>query len=94
LAGAVSKDLATQTGANSLVEQLRRRGHRGRHFDHDGGSGSGVAAGIIGSLFLGAIIVNEAQRQQAIEYCARRYRTFNPDSMTYMGCDGYPHPCP
>ena len=101
LAGAMSKDLATQAGDNSLVVQVQRRrggrvGGRGGRGGRGGGGGvgAGVAAGVIGGMFLGAIIANEAQRQQAIDYCSQRYRSFDPGSMTFMGRDGYRHPCP
>lgn len=30
----------------------------------------------------------------AIAYCARRYRSYDPVSQTFLGYDGYRHPCP
>jgi BA14K-like protein len=30
----------------------------------------------------------------AIAYCMRRFRSYDPYSMTYLGYDGYRHPCP
>ena len=30
----------------------------------------------------------------AIAYCTRRFRSFDPGSGTYLGNDGYRHPCP
>ena len=30
----------------------------------------------------------------AIAYCARRYRSYDPDSQTYLGRDGLRHSCP
>ncbi len=30
----------------------------------------------------------------AIAYCARRFRSYDPISMTYLGLDGMRHPCP
>jgi hypothetical protein len=30
----------------------------------------------------------------AIAYCLRRFRSYDPYSMTYLGNDGYRHPCP
>jgi len=81
--------------------QYRRGGHgpvhrqyppRG-HYDHGGDAGAAVAAGIFG-LVLGGIIAAEAQRQQAITYCVQRFRSYDPQSMTYLGNDGRRHPCP
>jgi len=31
---------------------------------------------------------------EAIPYCARRYRSYEPDSQTWLGRDGIRHPCP
>jgi hypothetical protein len=28
------------------------------------------------------------------DYCASRYRSWDPDTGTYLGYDGYRHPCP
>lgn len=30
----------------------------------------------------------------AIAYCMRRFKSYDPYSMTYLGYDGYRHPCP
>jgi hypothetical protein len=30
----------------------------------------------------------------AVAYCMRRYRSYDPYSMTYLGYDGYRHACP
>ncbi|QWG17341.1 BA14K family protein [Bradyrhizobium sediminis] len=30
----------------------------------------------------------------AVAYCAQRYRSYDPYSGTYLGFDGYRHPCP
>ena len=27
-------------------------------------------------------------------YCMQRYRSYDPNSGTYLGNDGYRHPCP
>lgn len=66
-----------------------RRGGRG-----GGGNGGAVAAGILGGLFLGAIIAGEAQRQNSVNYCAQRFRSYDPGSGTYLGTDGRRHSCP
>jgi hypothetical protein len=29
-----------------------------------------------------------------VAYCMQRFRTYDPASGTYIGNDGYPHPCP
>jgi hypothetical protein len=30
----------------------------------------------------------------AMDYCMRRFRSYDPRSGTYLGYDGYRHPCP
>ena len=101
LAGDFSKDLMTQSAGNSQLIQVQGRAHRGGgHHDgrgHSGGGGDGAGAAAAGAaigLFLGAIIASEAQRHQAIEYCMRRFRSYDPQSMTYLGRDGRRHRCP
>ena len=99
LAGAMSKGLLTQTDGNSLVIQVQRR-IRGGGGGGGGGGGNAagaVAAGVAAGLLLG-VIANEAARQEeqrhdSVEYCARRYRSYDPESGTFMGKDGVRHPC-
>jgi hypothetical protein len=59
-----------------------------------GNDGAAVAAGVLGGLLLGAIIANETQRNRAADYCARRYRSYDPRSGTFLGNDGRRYRCP
>ena len=69
----------------------RGGGGRGRGRGVGAAIGAGVAIGIIG----GAIAADQAaRRQNAVEYCMRRFRSYNPETGTYIGRDGYEHPCP
>jgi hypothetical protein len=34
------------------------------------------------------------QRDAAVSYCVRRFRSYDPYSMTYLGYDGLRHRCP
>jgi hypothetical protein len=58
------------------------------------GVGVGVAAGIIG----GAIAADAARRQatedDAVAYCMRRFRSYNPNTGTYIASGGIERPCP
>jgi hypothetical protein len=70
--------------------------------------GAGIAAGVIGAAIIGGAIANNRRHEyyeehrdygpppddDAVEYCMHRYRSYDPDSGTYMGYDGYRHPCP
>lgn len=72
---------------------------RGRGRGRGGGWGpSGAAIGIgVGAAIIGGAIAASAaeqQRRDAINYCLQRFRSFDPNSMTYLGHDGYRHPCP
>ena len=98
--GMVSTTGALMTiGVSSAYAQRGRggrggfRGGRGR-----GGGGGDIGAAIglgIGAAILGGVIAAEGARQQdAIGYCMRRFRSYDPVSMTYLGLDGLRHPCP
>lgn len=99
LGAAVPKTIAAQiqSGDDTLVTQVQyRHGYRGGYRYRDrSDDGAGIAAGIIGGLMLGAIIANQSQRGgRTVEYCMRRFRSYDPNSGTYLGNDGYRHRCP
>jgi BA14K-like protein len=64
--------------------------HRG---GGDNGAGA-VAAGAAIGLLLGAIVATQAQRQQGVDYCMQRYRSYDPRSGTFLGRDGQRYRCP
>ncbi len=57
-----------------------------------------VAGGAVGAVIGGAIAAQEAERaaaaQNAADYCMRRFRSYDPESGTYVGRDGLRRPCP
>jgi hypothetical protein len=75
----------------------RGRG-RGGGWGRGRGDGVGAAIGIgVGAAIIGGAIAASAAEQQrldAVSYCMQRYRSFDPESMTYQGRDGYRRPCP
>jgi BA14K-like protein len=83
------------TGMSSAMAQ-RGRGRgggrgRGRGRGYGGAAiGAGIAAGIIG----GAIIADQARRSNAVEYCMSRFRSYNPNTGTYISNSGEERPCP
>lgn len=82
-------------GVSSAHAQRGRGPGYGRGYGGGGNVGAGVALGIGAAVIGGAIIASEAQRQRdAIGYCMQRYRSYDPQSMTYLGNDGYRRPCP
>lgn len=85
-----------------------RGGWHGGHW-HGGGwgyYGGGFAAGaILGAMmaapyyypspyYAGPGYYYDAVPGDAVDYCMRRFRSYDPSSGTYLGYDGYRHPCP
>ncbi|QDM19359.1 BA14K family protein [Tardiphaga sp. vice352] len=76
-------------------------GYRGRGYGYGhrgGGNGAligGLAAGaIIGGAIAAGAAQQNAQSQQNANYCAQRYRSYDPQSGTYLNNDGNRYPCP
>lgn len=75
------------------------------HHHHDNNNWGGVAAAGIFGLATGAIIGSAAARPAPppayypapssdwAAYCASKYRSFDIRTGTYLGYDGYRHPC-
>ncbi|MDP3689835.1 BA14K family protein [Bradyrhizobium sp.] len=90
------------TGAMGVSSAYAQRGRgrggggRGRGRGGGGNVGLGIGLGIGAAVIGGAIAASaaEQQRRDAIGYCMQRFRSYDPQSMTYMGTDGYRHPCP
>jgi len=80
------------------VQYYRRGyGHRG-YYGHRrgyGGTAAGVGIGLAaGAIIGGAIAASSAQAQQNAAYCSQRYRSYDPQSGTYLNNDGNRYPCP
>src|SRR5688572_30169575 len=75
--------------ASAFVEVRHRRWHRRSHWrrHHHGDYGGALAAGAIFGLAAGAIAANAAAGNDAVAYCMRRFRSYDPASGTYMGYD-------
>ena len=70
-----------------------RGGGRGRGGGNVGlGIGLGIGAAVIGGAI--AASAAEQQRRDAVGYCMQRYRSYDPQSMTYLGSDGFRRSCP
>lgn len=97
--------VAATTGAMGVSSAYaqRGRGHgrgggrgRGRGYGGGGNVGAGIALGVGAAVIGGAIAASAAQarQQEAINYCMQRYRSYDPQSMTYLSSDGYRRQCP
>ena len=70
------------------------RYHGWQHRRHHG-TGAAVLGGLAAGAIIGGAIANsQAQANDTVAYCAQRYRSFDVASGTYLGYDGYRHPCP
>lgn len=106
----ISKSVAADHSAVANIQtvQYHHRGGHG-HYRGGGGGGAGVAAGLIGGMILGGMLAGPRYYDyapgpyygpgyygggDAVGYCMRRFRSYDPGSGTYVGYDGYRHPCP
>ncbi|TXM72784.1 MULTISPECIES: BA14K family protein [unclassified Methylobacterium] len=79
-----------------------RRGYgRGYGYRRGPGVGAAVGAGVAGlaaGAIIGGAIANSqaqaAQGSEAVAACARRFRSYDASSGTYLGNDGDRHTCP
>jgi hypothetical protein len=83
------------------------RGYYGRGYY---GPGWGVGAGLLGGAIVGGMLAAPyyygpgpyyaapgyvaPEPEDAVAYCMQRFRSYDPNSGTYLGNDGYRHPCP
>lgn len=107
-AAPVPNALAIKNAAPTNIETVRWRGRGGRGWHRRGwhGDGAGVAAGVLGGLIIGGMLAAPYYDRpgpyyapgyygdDAVGYCMRRFRSYDPRSGTYVGYDGYRHPCP
>lgn len=104
---ATAAPLMAQSGVStagpSSIEtvQYYRRGYYGPGYygrGYGGGAGALIGGLAAGAIVGGAIAAGQANAaaaaQQNMAYCAQRFRSYDPRSGTYLGTDGYRHPCP
>ena len=77
---------------------------------HGCGIAAGVIGGLAAGAIIGGAIANSQRRyyepppyygrayypppDDAVAYCMQRFKSYDPRSGTYLGYDGYRHPCP
>lgn len=76
------------------------RNYQRRRGDRDNDNSTALIAGIIGFALGAAIVGSQQQADRARDadesfdtYCARKYRSYDRRSRTYMGYDGVRHYC-
>jgi hypothetical protein len=92
LANAKTGQAVAPTEVRYRRRYYRRHRYYGHHH-HDDNGGAFVAGSIFG-LATGAILGSAAANNNAVAYCSQRFRSYDPASGTYLGYDGYRHPCP
>jgi hypothetical protein len=75
-----------------------------QYYHHHGGYGwGGFAAGAAAGALLGGMLAAPYYapgpapgyyEADAVRYCMQRFKSYDPASGTYLGHDGYRHPCP
>ena len=84
-------------GNNWHGDDRRWRHGRYRHGrDWDDGNGAGIALGMFGfaaGAILGSQVYGGGGFDNHDAACARRFRSYDPYSNTYMGYDGHRHYC-
>lgn len=108
LLGMYGLGLIATTGAAMTVAATPAYAQRGRGRGWGGGRGRGggwggpgvgaaIGLGVGAAIVGGAIAASEAEaarRRDAAGYCMQRYRSYNPETGTYIGRDGRERPCP
>jgi len=97
----VSGLIATTVAVGSLVGTVQPSAAHSHH--HNREIGIGIAAGV-GGFVLGSLLSQQQQPQPVyvdeygggswhVHRCLAHYPSYDPDSNTYIGYDGYPHYC-
>ncbi|MBF9233123.1 BA14K family protein [Microvirga sp. BT350] len=75
-----------------------RGAYYGGYRRYGGYYGYGAAGLAAGALAAGALasepLVTGSVAPVGVNYCAQRFRSYDPASGTYLGYDGLRHPCP
>lgn len=83
------------SGARVAHGRIGGRYYRGGGYYYGGGyydngwDWGGLAAGMI----LGGALAAQSSYADSVGYCMRRFKSYDPRSGTYLGYDGYRHPC-
>ena len=87
-----SQAVQAQSFDRYLLQEVRYRGRRYHRHHDDAGA---AAAGAIIGLALGAIIASQAaQYNRSVEWCMRRYRSYDPRTHTWIDYHGRIRYCP
>jgi hypothetical protein len=104
--GIATLALAAATTLAIAPADARWRGHH-HYYHHHHGYGGAIAGFAAGALMGGALASRpyydygyayapapSYSGNGAVGYCMSRFKSYDPASGTYLGYDGYRHPCP
>lgn len=86
-------------GSRGYRGGYRGRSYRGGYRPYYRDPGAAIALGIVSGALIGGMLAAPPARSyyvedDAVAYCMRRFRSYDPASGTYLGYDGLRHPCP
>ena len=95
VAGAQSSNWQRHNGYQNHHKNRADNSYRGdRYYRHnDNGAALGLLGGLAAGAIIGGMFAGQPRTQGWYDYCARTYRSFNPQTGTYRGYDGRDHPC-
>jgi hypothetical protein len=101
---------ATTVAAVSPADAQWRRHGGGYHHHRGGWGGGGAVIGLAAGAIIGGALAAQRPYYgsgpvyyeaepgyvggDATGYCMQRFKSYDPASGTYLGYDGYRHPCP
>lgn len=100
--------LAT-SGVLASSANAQWRGHHGGYgYHHHRGGGGAAIGGFVAGALLGGALASQPRYYgpgpgyaygpgyggSEVQYCLSRFKSYDPRSGTYLGYDGYRHPCP
>lgn len=102
--------LIATTAATVTPADAQWRRHHHRHHGGWGGGGAVLGGLAAGAIIGGALAAQRPYYEpgyaygpgpgyyagggDAVSYCMSRFKSYDPRSGTYLGYDGYRHPCP
>lgn len=92
---ALKADDAARAQAPQARVQLAQYHHHHHHHHHSGFfPGFAIGAAIGGLMAAQPSYGPPPDYGPSVRWCMRHYRSYDPRSGTYLGYDGYRHPCP
>jgi len=98
--------LAAATTLAIAPADARWRGHHHHYYSHHYHHGGAAIAGFAAGALIGGALASRpyyydyayapapSYGSGAVSYCMSRFKSYDPASGTYLGYDGYRHPCP